>query len=906
MKRAFLLLVVAALSGCGRPPQAGVPSLATPDPQEVVAARPAPIFTYPLHADGGLIYDPLRREAEKTGRLARYADAPTEERVVRLGQIEARFQVPVGAQAYDTMPVSYVLKNTSASDSGPVHVSATAFEDPARRAGRDLADLSLPADLGVRMEFLSSVTGNLREGPPHIMAADLSDKPAVKYPNYDAKPPVRSGTVEAGDLVWFRFRITNTGNTILDPEGVGAFFLKPDISRQKADGTWENTGITYNRYVRILDYLYPGESTEVWFNFMSSDKETPQGFGLVPGRYRIGINALARFEREHDWLVNLWEGRTVARAEWDFSVADEPLATEPEPVRMILENLGGEPRLNKWLHTFEEFMTAFASQLAGLPPGGEARGTLHLQVAPWTQEIVVKLLTGDPPQVATAAAPVAITTETLPVAFRPTAKNLVWKDGRWEPMVATQTMADMRSNIQLGPDVEETLRRDLALMQESGISSVTTTGMPWLYEFIRFPYIHSQPTAVSNQNGDAWKFFLDLARTDGMPVEGWGNYPFARVTIGEIASWLTGKPFPLDAAQPMEVSHVDPKLPEANALVWLYHFERWGDIFSRNAAGQTPFSVEDTRGWLRMDLHIRYPHGPAFFARFREWAKAKYSNLENLNAAWKSTYSNWEEIDPERGQIKNQWDHRWEYSDSNNPFHDWSPAMTDFDQFRTEVRAENYERTLALLREKVPSSALTLRTEGSNVLVAGIDPANPNPHLRHVYYNQRRNAMVPEILQKAGGLAYHSDYTTLPYTPSEVRELTAAAVQQGVTPAWLPQFDHMRDIALNERYGTDDYQRAYNVDRPVKAAMMHVLTAVYPWWQAMAEEGGVPGITWADYECDGFVTATQAREMKLFKEHLATSTAGAEVRKAIEAFPPPPPNPESAAKRSFENANPRP
>ena len=88
--------------------------------------------------------------------------------------------------------------------------------------------------------------------------------------------------------------------------------------------------------------------------------------------------------------------------------------------------------------------------------------------------------------------------------------------------------------------------------------------------------------------------------------------------------------------------------------------------------------------------------------------------------------------------------------------------------------------------------------------------------------------------------------------------------------------------------------------------MMHVLTAVYPWWQAMAEEGGVPGITWADYECDGFVTATQAREMKLFKEHLATSTAGAEVRKAIEAFPPPPPNPESAAKRSFENANPRP
>ena len=138
MKRTFLLLVLAGLSGCGRPPQTAPPPPVAPDLKEAEAGRPAPIFTYPLHADGGLIYDPLRREAEKTGQLARYKDAPTVERVVRSGEVEARFQVPVGAQAYDTMPVSYVLKNTSASDSGPVHVSATAFEDPARRAGRDL------------------------------------------------------------------------------------------------------------------------------------------------------------------------------------------------------------------------------------------------------------------------------------------------------------------------------------------------------------------------------------------------------------------------------------------------------------------------------------------------------------------------------------------------------------------------------------------------------------------------------------------------------------------------------------------------------------------------------------------------------------------------------------------------
>ncbi|MBU3665447.1 MAG: hypothetical protein FGM15_06165 [Chthoniobacterales bacterium] len=894
-------LVMTAASLLLATPQGCVPANHHPQPP-----APAPIFTYPIHADGGLVYDPLRREAEKTGQLARDANVEAREVSVQLGGLEAKFKVPVAARAYDVVPVGYVLRNTAAEASGPVHVSATAFEDPERRGGRDLADLSLPADIGVKFDFLGSVTATIRPGAPHLMAADLSDKPSDKYPNYDAGPLVRSGVVQAGDLVWFKFRITNTGNTILDPEGVGAFFLKPAIFRQKYDGNWEQTGIPYNRYIRILDYLYPGESTEVWINFMTDAKETPQGFGLLPGRYRIGIEGLARFEKDHDWLVNLWEGRTVARMEWDFTAAKEAIAVEPSSPRVTFENFGGQPRLNKWLHTFEEFMTSFESQLGGIPPGGEVRGTLHLQIAPWTKDVVVKLLTGDPPQIATAASPLSVSDETLEVALMPNAKNLVWKGGRWVPMVVTQTMADMRANIQLGPDVEGNARADIARMEESGISVVTTTGMPWLYEFIRFPYIHSQPTPESNQNGDAWKFFLDLARADGMPVEGWGNYPFARVTIGEVATWLTGKPFAFDTAWPMEASHADPKLPEANALVWLYHFRRWGDVFARNAAGQTPFSVEDTRGWLRMDLHIRYPHGPATIAAFRDWLKKQYSSLDKVNAAWGTRFAAWEEIDPERGQVVNRWDHRWEYSDSNNPFHDWSPAVLDFDSFRTELRAENYARTLEHLRKEVPSSALTLRTEGSNALVAGINPASPDPHLRHVYYSQRRNAMIAEILQKAGVLAYHSDYTTLPYTPREVRELTRACVKQGITPAWLPQFDHMRDIALNDKFGTDDYTRAYNVDRPVKATMMHVLTAVYPWWQATIGEGGVPGITWADYECDGFVTTTQAREMKLFENHLAIAAASPEVRKAVDAFPPPPPNPPAAAKRSFENAEPKP
>ena len=92
-------------------------------------------------------------------------------------------------------------------------------------------------------------------------------------------------------------------------------------------------------------------------------------------------------------------------------------------------------------------------------------------------------------------------------------------------------------------------------------------------------------------------------------------------------------------------------------------------------------------------------------------------------------------------------------------------------------------------------------------------------------------------------------------------------VSQGIIPAWLPQFDNMRDIAINPKYGTD-YQVNLNSDQPVKGAMMHVLSPIYPWYQAVIEEGGIPGLLWEDLECDGFVTETQERELIFYKEKM--------------------------------------
>jgi hypothetical protein len=84
----------------------------------------------------------------------------------------------------------------------------------------------------------------------------------------------------------------------------------------------------------------------------------------------------------------------------------------------------------------------------------------------------------------------------------------------------------------------------------------------------------------------------------------------------------------------------------------------------------------------------------------------------------------------------------------------------------------------------------------------------------------------------------------------------------------------MRDIAINAKYGTN-YQVHYNLPEPRLGAMMHVLTAAYPWLRATYEEGGIPGMLWEDYQCDGFATETQKQELRLFTSHLRQATDGA-------------------------------
>lgn len=62
-------------------------------------------------------------------------------------------------------------------------------------------------------------------------------------------------------------------------------------------------------------------------------------------------------------------------------------------------------------------------------------------------------------------------------------------------------------------------------------------------------------------------------------------------------------------------------------------------------------------------------------------------------------------------------------------------------------------------------------------------------------------------------VAVHSDYLTLPYTPSEAAELTRLSTEQGIMTLHMPQFNRMRDIAINERYGFGGLSNVISIEK---------------------------------------------------------------------------------------------
>lgn len=823
----------------------------------------------PVHG-AKLVYEPLSVEAAALGRVAKYRSVEKRAAQVRLGGLVLDVRVPVRCDAYDAVPIEYALSGTSDPDDR-VAIEVVAFEEEDRRGGRDLYDLALPGNMKVRIEYLGSQTGIF--DPKRVTRLTQTSR-HTKYPPYRLEALTRSGTVKRGNYLFFQFRVTNIGDTILDAEGFGGWMAMPQVFAVDKDGARRHVADTINRFERHLRYVYPGESFEQWVSFLVPGQPATHAHTLPAGRHVILYQGLYRWNRDWDWGVNLWGGKPWAGLEVPIEVAEKPAPTPVTPKEVVLD--GGETdRMTRYVRSLEEFMTSFRvfekKELAG-----PQKGTIHLQVAPWTRHVVVKLIGNTPGRIRTAVVPVAVAADVLKIRPNPENPFVVVQGGKREAAFATQMMPAMRSASQIGPRPEKHLRDTLREAKECGLNVISSTGGDW-----HLPEVYTPNMFVGDISAETFKHYYDvIVRSFRLPVFGWGVFPPRTPQMKGLGESFLGHPvdIPFIACTYMyssrpEVDVAHPDYPKLYAAAILFNYKRWGHTWYRTADGDVPIDVEDTWGWLRDDIHVRYCMGEHALRRFREWARAKYGMIEAANRAWGTAYTSFDEIDPQKGQpsagkvfgadLSAQ---QPEYTDTANPFHDWSPAVDDWDLFRTELRCDVYEAILAEVRKAIPRAQINLRTEGACIPVAVPKDADA-AHLRHVRYAQRRNALVAEVLERRKVFRYHSDYTTQPFTETEWRMLLRQLRRMGIRGNYLPQFCTARDMVLNDDYGRD-YTRHYNLSSPKKAVMMHVLQAAYPVWRIQYEEGHLPGVLWEDYMCDGFVTETQKRELRLFREHL--------------------------------------
>ena len=103
-------------------------------------------------------------------------------------------------------------------------------------------------------------------------------------------------------------------------------------------------------------------------------------------------------------------------------------------------------------------------------------GTMYVQPAPWTEEIVLKVMTGSNYNLQTVRIPVNVETDSIKIYLNEDNDNyVVTEDGTRTPLTAAQTMADMRSNVARGPDCASTIINDLTDMKEAGINYLSST-----------------------------------------------------------------------------------------------------------------------------------------------------------------------------------------------------------------------------------------------------------------------------------------------------------------------------------------------------------------------------------------------------------------------------------------------
>ena len=823
----------------------------------------APVDGYTVTSDGKLSYTPLSNEAKRLGSLEKYNNALKVRGTLQLGETTLTYSMPKDVTAYDVIPISYSVHS---SNSQPIHLEAVAFEEPNRNKGKNYYDANLPGTVDMTLSYEGYVVAENRPTAPYLSPLADRDVQGSAYPNFEASDLTKSGTLKVGDYTWLKFKYTNTGDTILDGEGNSAFRFAPHLYKYQ-DGGWVHVGDTPNLYYPLLDYVYPGESGEFWTLFNIGGTSTV--YGLESGDYKVEIEGYLRTEGDtYSTNPMAVAGQRVTHSSFEFTVTKNGAQTTPNAVK---HSRPFTVKRNNWLADFEEFMSSYSTLYnAGKSASAPTKGVLYLQVAPFTKEVVLKVMHGNAPELSAVHLPVTVDTNSVSITLNPYNNNyVIQEDGTRTPMIMTQNMVDMRGNIDRGPNCADIVVNDLRNMKEAGINTLTTT--------------HSYTGHLSGTY-DMSMFMLECARKMGFSLEGHALYYYRHSNaINRVRAY--DKNVDLGSLRDaFGLSQID----AANGILARWNLIRYGDFYHYDPITKTvPIAVEDNFGWMNSVLNCRFGIDNDYSDRLlRKWLEKAYNgDVDALNKKYNANYGQFRDITISDQGTPTAAGHLTGLTLDNesNVYHDWNAATMELDVFRTTERVRYYTEMLRTL--DVPNTKVSLRSENMLFLAGGISQTTSNPHYRHVYYEQRRAAMIPEVLAASGIIYADSSYACMAFTDREVYELTRQAAKTGFVTAKTPSFNHMWDPAINDKLGSMQYDEFMSLGSMQKSVMMARNTSLFTYWKAMYEAGGIPGTMWMDYCCDLYVTTTQYKEMQFFKQKVEEMLATKEGKTWANSVP---------------------
>ena len=597
------------------------------------------------------------------------------------------------------------------------------------------------------------------------------------------------------DLYNGTVRITNIGDTIWKANGYGETRL----------------GDFLGPYVFLGSDLVPGESVTRDFPM---ERLRPE-----KGRQRERVFALV-VDREDSRRPP--EG--VIKLELPVAEYEPGFSTEKE----------GEFSPKPLLDSFDEFGHAFAL-LRSAKEGGRATARLNVQVPPWADRLVIRLIKDGAMKSATI--PLSVSQDSLRLDGKPTTRWTI--DGK-------------------------------PIFVESGWPQIGSDEIPSQREKMGGDNV----VLVSRAEMDPNSNWLRVAKEKGIktiPI----SIGYVRLQgIGRIAGveLMPGAPPQYEIER---VDALDPNFPKAMADVVDKVYAAAKNVLYRTADGKIPMclSEEQSYGYPWAEPYPpRWGGGtPQDVAAFRVSLREKYGTIESLNKKWKTAYKSFEEIDPSpicsMGTAG--------YPD---PWKEWGPAIEDFDVFRSKIHGEFWARTCAEIKKRHPDIICGLNVFG--------DYASETEPIYEGFYNWRvkdyQGKGVNWLARRIGCLP--DDLMCFDFLVSWNTGSPEAAKKNLA-------FWHKRgkDVIIYARNydkmvpgGDKELQTHAPIGVGVKGISITQDTSFFTMLKATYEAGGIPGLLNDAYVASKLNDA-QRREIVLFNQEVARASAS---RKAKAASPP--------------------